>query len=563
MRNTLLLLFVLSFTTILPTSCGREKSRADFIRMERLDSLLPEKPGAVLDSLRMINPDFLTKYNRAYYHLLEITAKDKSYVDFSSDSLAKETAGTFRKSRNKSPGLYSRSLLYLGIVRYRMGVIDITAYIPLKEALDFLESNKEDNPAIQYFCSFYLGMIHDKNDNPGESIDYFKEAIFFAEKTKDMRYLFTAKRDLFWAYMKAGEYEQAGESLDAIERMPDLSELEVQDVKYAKAVHYNALGKNEESLKMNLSLYQDSRLRKLRASPGMLYRISKNYSSLHQLDSALEYALGTVEHISDTADVLNYLYYYNAAEISEKLGHWRQSAEAFKTGAALRERAVEKELDTKIFELEKSYDKSKAENNALRYRNQNILLGLLSIIFFMLLVFGLFARRQHMKHTSTKQLLEKREYQVLSQEKDRIEKKLIEKEFMLPLYKQISQRNAKITSLLTDLSTNTYIVRNPELQQLISNACGDLIQSALINSEMFITDDKFMKFTNIDKRYNSQFNDSEKMLLVFMSLELDNKQAAVLFNTSESSIRGRKSKLRRKLDGLNIDLAGISAADRQ
>ncbi len=181
----------------------------------------------------------------------------------------------------------------------------------------------------------------------------------------------------------------------------------------------------------------------------------------------------------------------------------------------------------------------------------------------MLLVFGLFARRQHMKHTSTKQLLEKREYQVLSQEKDRIEKKLIEKEFMLPLYKQISQRNAKITSLLTDLSTNTYIVRNPELQQLISNACGDLIQSALINSEMFITDDKFMKFTNIDKRYNSQFNDSEKMLLVFMSLELDNKQAAVLFNTSESSIRGRKSKLRRKLDGLNIDLAGISAADRQ
>ena len=53
------------------------------------------------------------------------------------------------------------------------------------------------------------------------------------------------------------------------------------------------------------------------------------------------------------------------------------------------------------------------------------------------------------------------------------------------------------------------------------------------------------------------------MLLVFMSLELDNKQAAVLFNTSESSIRGRKSKLRRKLDGLNIDLAGISAADRQ
>ena len=152
---------------------------------------------------------------------------------------------------------------------------------------------------------------------------------------------------------------------------------------------------------------------------------------------------------------------------------------------------------------------------------------------------------------------------MLSQEKDRIEKKLIEKEFMLPLYKQISQRNAKITSLLTDLSTNTYIVRNPELQQLISNACGDLIQSALINSEMFITDDKFMKFTNIDKRYNSQFNDSEKMLLVFMSLELDNKQAAVLFNTSESSIRGRKSKLRRKLDGLNIDLAGISAADRQ
>jgi len=43
-------------------------------------------------------------------------------------------------------------------------------------------------------------------------------------------------------------------------------------------------------------------------------------------------------------------------------------------------------------------------------------------------------------------------------------------------------------------------------------------------------------------------NNSEKLLLVFKSIGLENEQIAVLFNTTSDSIRSRKSKLKKKLE---------------
>ena len=55
-------------------------------------------------------------------------------------------------------------------------------------------------------------------------------------------------------------------------------------------------------------------------------------------------------------------------------------------------------------------------------------------------------------------------------------------------------------------------------------------------------------FTGLTEEAVSVMNNSEKLLLVFKSIGLENEQIAVLFNTTSDSIRSRKSKLKKKLE---------------
>ena len=55
-------------------------------------------------------------------------------------------------------------------------------------------------------------------------------------------------------------------------------------------------------------------------------------------------------------------------------------------------------------------------------------------------------------------------------------------------------------------------------------------------------------FIGLTEEAVSVMNNSEKLLLVFKSIGLENEQIAVLFNTTSDSIRSRKSKLKKKLE---------------
>jgi hypothetical protein len=132
---------------------------------------------------------------------------------------------------------------------------------------------------------------------------------------------------------------------------------------------------------------------------------------------------------------------------------------------------------------------------------------------------------------------------------------LIEKEFMLPMYQQISQRNAIIKAFLSDLMTNPYLAKNTQLLNKISEVYQDSVKTSNINE--FLTNEKFTDFTGIECESCQWLNENEKMLLVFAAMKLDNRQIAVLFNTTESSVRGRKAKLRVKIENKNIDIKGI------
>ena len=99
------------------------------------------------------------------------------------------------------------------------------------------------------------------------------------------------------------------------------------------------------------------------------------------------------------------------------------------------------------------------------------------------------------------------------------------------------------------------IVANSQVSKTINLLSAGTLTSLLTAEEKTTITD--LTITGIDEAKSAQLNESDKMLIVFIVLEIDTRQIAVLFNTSESSIRGRKTKLRAKLESLNIDIRNL------
>ncbi|VBB45284.1 exported hypothetical protein [uncultured Paludibacter sp.] len=547
---------IISLLFLFLLGCNTPQHKADFARLVQLDTLLQTSPDKTVDSLKNINPKNLSKYNYGYFILLDVISKDKTYFTFSSDSLIKLSSTLLEGKKNEYPINYARSLMYCGFVRYRMGIRDSTAYEPIKQAIEYMETNRfEVNHSVLFLCYYYLGVIQEDNSNLNYSIQYFLKAAENAKKTGNQDYIISAYTSLFWIYLRKSEYNLAKYYMDALKALKNTSYEEKIGIAHISATYNYHIGNYKQALVVNKKLLlEDNYPQDL--SP-LYIRISYNYQKTGQLDSALYYAELAEKHIPDTTSAFLHYYYKNIGEISEKLHLWQKSSVAYKKAYELRNKAVRKDLDNHILELEKKYDLKKVENKMLRIRNRGNIMGLSGIILVVVLIALLIILRQRGKQSSMRARLITQENQLLEQKKVKVERELIEKEFILPLYQQISQRNAKIKSFLSDLLTNSHLAKNKQLSQKISETYQDFISTSNIHADNFLTNEKFTEFTGIESENCKLLNENEKMLLVFVAMKLDNKQIAVLFNTTESSIRGRKAKLRIKLQVHNIDIKNI------
>jgi hypothetical protein len=129
-KNILIVFFVLIL--LLFVSCNRGHHQAMLIRLQQWDALLEEQPQDIKDSLLTLNFHGLSRANQAYYGLLKTISDDKTYTDFTSDSLINNVQSYFNRHRKGSDN-HIRSLAYQGIVRYQMGNADSIAFTPMKE----------------------------------------------------------------------------------------------------------------------------------------------------------------------------------------------------------------------------------------------------------------------------------------------------------------------------------------------------------------------------------------------------------------------------------------------
>lgn len=550
-----LFFFLLSLVClVICNSCNDKADEHVYQRLSQWDSMIDAMPQLVSDSLQQLDPDDLDRPNREYYGLLKVISDDKTYVNFTSDSLINSVTDYYRIYDPKNSN-YIRALAYQGIVRTRLGVRDSTVYEPLREAGRLLLSMQNQNPSLGYLINYFLGNVNYNNRNYASADEYFRRTLDYAREERDSIHLFDTYLALYWNEMIQQKLDKGKLYLDTLSSFYNHLPGKEYFILNAQSIYYDMTNEPEKAIEsekefLRITYGQDENIDKSR----LYYNISDRYIGLEKLDSAMLYAQMAIEFINDTTYRQNYLFYQNVANIAEKQGNYALSNEYLRKAFDLHNQSISDRLDTRIVELEKKYDLTEAENEVLKARQQNLLIVIGALTLLIVLVFILMYAWKVRRTTKLK--LMQAEYKMEQQELQAriLREEASKRKWLLQLYSHISGRLAFLQGEFETL-TQRYISSNPkvyqEMEKILKNTDTDLRD---ITKTIATDDETFYAYTRL-RDEEGVFNATEKMLLMLLACNADNRQLATFMNTSLKSIRARKSQLKRKMQEKNMDMS--------
>lgn len=535
---------LIALTLAILFSCHPGGDRALLTKLSGWDMILDKDPQAVSDSLQTIDADKLSRSNRAYYNLLKVISDDKTYYDFTGDSLIQKVVNYYQQHDPESD-LYIRALIYQGIVRTRMGIADSTVFEPLKKAEDIFNANKERNRDIGYVLNYFLGEIQYNNYNYSLADDKYQNALEYAKLQNDTTHIFDAYLAIFWNKMAQVNLTESKLYLDSIKL---ISDDENDYMLNAASVYYEYSGDIHKALdydKRQLQLLNDTE--SITDIASLYYTISKKYSKLNLLDNALIYGEMALEWIKNEDRAENYLFYDNLADIAEKQQDYALANDYKNKSLESYQKSVFDRLDTQIIELGKKYDLTKSENLALKSK-QNALMITVLFLFIALFLTGLLLFNIRRRRLAAVRLI-KLEHE---NERHEMEAQMLKEEaskmnWLISLYSYISNR---LTSLQDnfDLLSQRYISSNPKIHEEMSKILYSAETDLREMPKILIPDDEtFSLYTGLNKEESEHFNNSEKILLMLLACKANNKQIATFMNSPLQSIRARKSQLKKKV----------------
>jgi len=217
---------------------------------------------------------------------------------------------------------------------------------------------------------------------------------------------------------------------------------------------------------------------------------------------------------------------------------------------SLRER-----LDVQIAEMEKKYDLSEAENEVLRARAQTSKTIIAALILGMILVVMSMYAFWNRRNTHLKLLHAEHQVKQQQLQADLLKEEAAKRKWLLQLYSNISDRLTFLQNEFEQLAQR-YISANPkvhrEMLRILKNTDTDLRD---ITKTLSPDDETFYAYTRL-KNEDDFFSTNEKLLLMLLTCDADNRQLATFMNTSIDSIRVRKSQLKKKMaeKGLNTSI---------
>lgn len=218
---------------LLMSGCSEAEHDA---RLKEIAEIVSDSPQEALSSLDSIDSQKLSESYRHYYDLLTIKAKDKAYIQHTSDSLILDVISYYEN--NPQSSLYAEALYYGGRVYSDIGDAP-TALQYFHKALDNIPEGSQSLNLKARVLSQTGGLLQDISLYD-EAIPYIEKSLKICELNKDTTNIVYELQLLGGTYLRARKYRLAEYYFNrAIEMSSNLpisfkakSKMYLADVKY-------------------------------------------------------------------------------------------------------------------------------------------------------------------------------------------------------------------------------------------------------------------------------------------------------------------------------------------
>lgn len=567
MKNKTLIIIVIITATAAALSLGIYQKRthqinASLLQIEQLMYERPDSAWKILQHMPSISQ--LRKEEQALHALLFTQAQYKNYIPVKSDSLLQIAEAYYRTS---SDSLHKAWTLFYLAQYYRDSDEKEKALSYFQQAN--IASRNIENNQFKFLLNLHWANLLSDEDAENKGIEKYQTANKYAILLKD-----TLKQiDLFerwgWCYLLNGKYNQADSLFKEAMSLSMKTEIKFLEKNLLAQLATTAYLKKEYFLALNLI----NRSISLEKDSTELYPLWANkaniFLSMNQYDSVRTYL---------QKDIRNSTLYQKAGkqkiwyQYEEKMNNLPKALEYSKRYAELLDTIYQKELSSKIIELQHKYDYSliQSENKLLKIKRQRLYISLIAICMAVLTVAVIFfykrreEKRKLAEHMRSKDDLMK-EMRLQLQEKTidlhAAQEKIIEKETALD--KELSQRekmrseySSKEAAMRKEILRHSEIIR--KMEQLNKMSQQDKIQSRSV----VLSDEEQDNLAEVINICYNNFTDrlwkkfptltkADISLCCLIKIGISNSNMLYLLDTSKVALKKRKNRL--KHDKMGMD----------
>ena len=567
MKNKTLIIIVIITATAAALSLGIYQKRthqinASLLQIEQLMYERPDSAWKILQHMPSISQ--LRKEEQALHALLFTQAQYKNYIPVKSDSLLRIAEAYYRTS---SDSLHKAWTLFYLAQYYRDSDEKEKALSYFQQAN--IASRNIENNQFKFLLNLHWANLLSDEDAENKGIEKYQTANKYAILLKD-----TLKQiDLFerwgWCYLLNGKYNQADSLFKEAMSLSMKTEIKFLEKNLLAQLATTAYLKKEYFLALNLI----NRSISLEKDSTELYPLWANkaniFLSMNQYDSVRTYL---------QKDIRNSTLYQKAGkqkiwyQYEEKMNNLPKALEYSKRYAELLDTIYQKELSSKIIELQHKYDYSliQSENKLLKIKRQRLYISLIAICMAVLTVAVIFFyKRREEKRKLAEQMRSKddlmKEMRLQLQEKTidlhAAQEKIIEKETALD--KELSQRekmrseySSKEAAMRKEILRHSEIIR--KMEQLNKMSQQDKIQSRSVvlsdEEQDNLAEVMNICYNNFTDRLWKKFPTLTKAdisLCCLIKIGISNSNMLYLLDTNKVALKKRKNRL--KHDKMGMD----------
>ncbi|MEG2848623.1 MAG: hypothetical protein RR880_00120, partial [Bacteroidales bacterium] len=415
-----------------------------------------------------------------------------------------------------------------------------------KSAQAILEKQKSPNYYIA-IINTYLALINSNYKDFQISEEYYKKAFNEYMQLGDLQSLARLKIDRALSQLVSRRYDLVIEYLKEIKLQGLLLNDDIKFAYYSTYAAYYATQRNyAEAVKFaKLKGELKSQVRKGIDYAKINFSVSKYYSYLNEIDSAILYGNRAIDS-ARTTDIVSerlYNYYRNIGDIYSKAKLYYQATNAYRKAFIYSLSSTNEFHKKRQRETEKKYSISlkKSQYELLQRERWLVMLFDVIIILVLLLLVLLLLYKNKIGKATRKNMQLKQ---------TALEQELMQTKSMVDVVSISLGVLPSFIDKVNDLSSKIF-ASDPKLyegfQEEINSAKSETRKRLLnlVNNELLLKTSPILK-------YLDSLSNQEKMIALLLRQNYSTKYVASVLNISQSSVRGSKVKIKAKIKELNL-----------